>query len=344
MRSPSLRALSPRPTVGTVSAPATSVCLLLALAACEGPQSALDAAGFAAREIASLWWLLASGAVVIFLVVIGCAVYATRVAPRAHPDFAGTWFILGGGVVLPVVVLTLLLTHSFLLGRDLSRPLPPGALRIEVVGKQWWWEVRYLVPNRSEPVVSANELRLPVGEPVELALTASDVIHSFWLPSIAGKRDMIPGQVNRLVLEAEEEGVYRGQCAEYCGGAHALMAFYAVAAPPDEFAAWLEREAGPAVEPDDAFLQKGRELFLESGCGTCHTIRGTEAQGTFGPDLTHLGSRRSLAAGILPNNIGAIAGWIVDSQHIKPANKMPSFNVFSGEELRALAAYLASLE
>jgi cytochrome c oxidase subunit II len=332
------------PTMVVSTRRALSLCILLILAACEGPQSALDTAGSAAREIASLWWLLASGAVVIFLIVIGCAVYATRVAPRAHPDFAGTWFILGGGVLLPVVVLTLLLTHSFLLGRDLSRPLPPGTLRIEVVGKQWWWEVRYFLPGRDEPVVSANELRLPAGEAVELYLSSSDVIHSFWLPSIAGKRDMIPGQVNRLVLEAEEEGVYRGQCAEYCGGAHALMAFYAIAAPPEEFAAWLEREAGPAMEPDDAFLEQGRDLFLSSGCGTCHTVRGTAAQGTFGPDLTHLGSRRSLGAGILPNNVGTIAGWIVDAQHIKPANKMPSFNVFSGEELRALAAYLASLE
>jgi cytochrome c oxidase subunit II len=330
--------------VRKVAVPALCVCLLLALTACEGPQSALDPAGTAARKLASLWWVLASGAVVIFLIVTGCAVYATRIAPRAHPDFADTWFILGGGVLLPVVVLTLLLTHSFLLGRDLSRPLPADAFRIEVIGKQWWWEVRYLPPGGGEPVISANELRLPVGEAVELHLSSSDVIHSFWLPSIAGKRDMIPGQVNRLVLEAEEEGVYRGQCAEYCGGPHALMAFYAIAAPRDEFAAWLEREARPAVEPDDAFLAQGRDLFLTSGCGTCHTIRGTEAQGTFGPDLTHVGGRRSLGAGILPNNIGTIAGWIADTQHIKPGNRMPSFNTFSGEELRAIAAYLASLE
>ena len=317
---------------------------LFAVAACGGPQSALDPAGPAARDLADLWWVMASGAVAIFLVVVGCAIYATRVAPRAHPDFAGTWFILGGGVVLPVVVLTLLLTHSFLLGRDLSRTLPQDALRIEVIGKQWWWEVRYLAAGRDEPVISANELRLPVGEPVELILSASDVIHSFWLPSIAGKRDMIPGRVNTLVLEAEEEGIYRGQCAEYCGGPHALMAFYAIAAPPYDFAAWLEREARPAVEPADAILEQGRELFLSSGCGTCHTIRGTEAKGTFGPDLTHLGGRRSLGAGILPNNVGTIAGWIADAQHIKPGNRMPSFNTFSGEELRAVAAYLASLE
>ncbi|MGH6915001.1 MAG: cytochrome c oxidase subunit II, partial [Geminicoccales bacterium] len=268
----------------------------------------------------------------------------TRVAPRAHPEFAGTWFILGGGVALPVVVLSALLAYSFVLGRGLSRALGPEALRIEVVGSQWWWEVRYLRPGGSEPVVSANELRLPVGQPVELVLSATDVIHSFWLPSIAGKKDMIPGQVTRLVLEVEEPGIYRGQCAEYCGGPHALMAFYAIAEAPEAFAAWLEREAAPAATPEDPFLEEGRDLFHSSGCGACHTIRGTPADGQFGPDLTHVGGRLSIGAGILPNNIGTIAGWIADTQHLKPANKMPSFNIFSGEELRALAAYLASLE
>jgi cytochrome c oxidase subunit 2 len=313
------------------------------LAACDGPQSALAPAGLGARALADLWWVMAAGALVIFLFVLGCAFYASRVAPRAQPDFGGIWLIGGGGVALPVVVLSTLLTYSFVLGRDLSRALGPEALRIEVVGSQWWWEVRYLPPGASEPVVSANELRLPVGEPVELLLSATDVIHSFWLPSIAGKRDMIPGQVNHLVLEVEEPGIYRGQCAEYCGGPHALMAFYAIAAPAQEFAAWLEREAAPAAVPEDPFLTRGRDLFHASGCGVCHTIRGTPADGRLGPDLTHVGGRMSLGAGILPNNVGTIAGWIADAQHLKPANKMPSFNVFSGAELRALAAYLASL-
>jgi cytochrome c oxidase subunit 2 len=328
---------------GRLATAAITAALLLGISACEGPQSALVTSGPAARELAQLWWVMAIGAVLIFVFVLGCAVYATRVAPHAHRDFAGTWFIFGGGVAFPVVVLSALLAYSFLLGRDLSRPLDPEALRIEVVGKQWWWEVRYLEPGRSEPVVSANELRLPVGQPVELILSATDVIHSFWLPAIAGKRDMIPGRTNHLVLEVEEAGIYRGQCAEYCGGPHALMAFYAIAEPPGNFAAWLEREAGPAAEPEDPFLARGKALFLDSGCGACHTIRGTPADGQLGPDLTHLGNRHSLAAGILPNNVGTIAGWIADAQHIKPANRMPSFNTFTGRELRAIAAYLASL-
>ena len=193
-------------------------------------------------------------------------------------------------------------------------------------------------PGGGAPVVAANELRLPVGEPVELLLTATDVIHSFWLPSIAGKRDMIPGQVNRLVLEASEPGVYRGQCAEYCGGPHALMAFYAIAARPRTSPPGSSARRAPAAPPADPFLAQGRELFLASGCGACHTVRGTPADGELGPDLTHVGSRLSLAAGILPNNVGTIAGWIADTRQIKPGNKMPSFNTFSGVELRALAA------
>ena len=330
-----------RPRLATA---ALGAALLLALAACEGPQSALAPAGVGAREFAELWWVMAAGAVVIFLLVIGCAVYATLIAPHPHPNFAGTWFIVGGGVAFPVVVLSALLTYSFVLGRDLSREPGPEALRIEVVGKRWWWEVRYLPPGGAAPVVSANELRLPVGEPVELLLSSPDVIHSFWVPRITGKRDMIPGRVNRLVLEVEEPGIYRGQCAEYCGGPHAWMAFYAVAVEPDAFAAWLEREARPAVLPEDPFLARGASLFIDSGCGACHAVRGTPADGQLGPDLTHVGGRHSIGAGILPNNVGTIAGWIADAQAIKPHNNMPSFNVFSGEELRALAAYLASLE
>jgi cytochrome c oxidase subunit 2 len=316
---------------------------LLAVAGCDGPQSVLAPHAPQARAIVELWWIMAGGALLIWLLVIGCAVYATLIQPRAHEDFAGIAFIVGGGVILPVVVLSSLLVYSFLLARE------PGAaagdaLRIEVVGNQWWWEVRYFPPGAAEPVIGANEVRLPVGQSVEVALRARDVIHSFWIPSLAGKTDMIPGRVNRMVLQAETPGVFRGQCAEYCGGPHALMAFYAVAMPPPEFKAWLEREARPATVPQDKFLARGQELFLESGCGTCHTIRGTPANGQLGPDLTHVGGRVSLGAGILPNNVGSIAGWIADTQHIKPDNLMPSFDIFPGDELRALAAYLESLK
>jgi cytochrome c oxidase subunit 2 len=327
-------------SIGTRLAPLA--CLPVAVA-CDGIQSALDPRGPQARELAELWWIMAAGAVVIWLFVIGCAIYATRIAPGERRNFAGTAFIVGGGVALPVVVLSTLLTYSFLLARE-PAAVPGDGLRIEVIGKRWWWEVRYFPPGAAAPVVSANEVRLPAGEQVEVMLRSTDVIHSFWLPQLAGKTDTIPGRVNRMVIQAEAPGVFRGQCAEYCGGPHALMAFYAVAMPPEDHATWLEHEARPAPTPEDTFLAQGRELFLASGCGACHTIRGTPADGQLGPDLTHVGGRLSLGAGILPNNIGTIAGWIADTQHIKPGNLMPSFNTFSGVELRALAAYLESLE
>lgn len=316
---------------------------LLAVSGCDGPQSILDPHGPEARAMAQLWWMMAGGAVLIWLFVIGCAIYATRIRPIEREHFAGTAFILGGGVALPVVVLSALLTYSFLLAREPIPPLADG-MRIEVIGKQWWWEVRYFPPGADQPVIGANEVRLPVGQPVEVLLGSTDVIHSFWIPNLAGKTDMIPGRVNRMAIRADVPGVFRGQCAEYCGGPHALMAFYAVAMPPQEFEAWLEHEARPARTPDESFLAQGRELFLASGCGACHAIRGTPADGQLGPDLTHVGGRVSLGAGILPNNVGTIAGWIADTQHIKPDNLMPSFNTFSGAELRALAAYLESLE
>ena len=328
----------------TLARPLALAALMAALAACAAPQSALEPAGPAAEWLRELFFVMLGGAVLIYLFVMGCLVWAVFISPGRHPNFKGTWFIMGGGVVLPAIVLTSLLVYSFVLGRELTPALPDDALRIEVVGKRWWWEVRYLPPGSDEPVVSANELRLPAGQPVELLLSSTDVIHSFWVPSLAGKMDMIPGRVNRLVLEADEPGIYRGQCAEYCGGAHALMAFYAVAEPPEMFEAWLEREAQDAREPVDPFLAGGRDLFIESGCGACHTVRGTPADGLFGPDLTHVGNRHSIGAGILPNNVGTIAGWIADTQHIKPDNNMPAFNTFSGRELRAISAWLESLE
>lgn len=190
----------------------------------------------------------------------------------------------------------------------------------------------------------ANEIYVPVGRAVEIALKSDNVIHSFWVPALAGKVDMIPGRTTRIVVQAREPGVYRGQCAEYCGIQHSWMAFYVVAVPEEEYRKWLARQAAPAPEPADAVLRKGREAFFSGGCGACHTVRGTTAAGTLGPDLTHVGGRRSIAAGRLDNHAGTLAGWIADSQTIKPGNLMPSTTVYSGEELRAVAAWLESLQ
>jgi cytochrome c oxidase subunit 2 len=183
-----------------------------------------------------------------------------------------------------------------------------------------------------------------VGRPVEFLLTTADVIHSFWAPSLGGKLDMIPGRENRLVLEASRAGIYRGQCAEYCGGPHALMAFDVVAHEPAEFDRWLATQVRPAAAPADDTRRRGLEVFMQSGCAACHTIRGTEAAGLIGPDLTHVGSRLSLAAATLPNNPGALSAWVAHAQAIKPGVFMPSFEILSGPELTALSAYLEGLK
>jgi cytochrome c oxidase subunit II len=182
---------------------------------------------------------------------------------------------------------------------------------------------------------TANEIRIPVGRPVELILRSADVLHSFWVPVLAGKLDMVPGKENRLRVRADRAGQFRGQCAEYCGGPHAQMALYVVALPESEFEAWADRQKAPSRDENRLFL---------AHCAACHTVRGTPAAGVLGPDLTHVGSRLSIGAGILPNNAGTIGGWIASSQHIKPGNLMPSFEHFSGEELRALSRYVESLK
>jgi cytochrome c oxidase subunit 2 len=202
------------------------------------------------------------------------------------------------------------------------------ALRIHITAEQWWWRVRY--PGFE----TANEIRIPAGQPVELVLSSADVIHSFWVPTLAGKVDMVPGRENRLRVRAERAGEYRGQCAEYCGGPHGLMAFFVVALESSDFEAWTSHQQRPATASN---------VLFTSLCAACHTVRGTSAAGTRGPDLTHLASRRTIAAGLLPRNEGTLAAWIASSQHLKPGNLMPSFGMLAGDELRSLAAYLESL-
>lgn len=309
-----------------------------------GVQSALAPGGPGAAGIAELSWIMFAGATAIFLLVMLFLALALR-APHARPRWlAGRSVVLAGGFVFPVVVLTGLLIYGLTLAGTLVRAPAGRALDIHVVGEQFWWRVRYPATETHAELLTANEIHIPVGRPIRFTLTTADVIHSFWVPGLAGKLDMIPGQENRLVLQADRPGVYRGQCAEFCGAAHALMAFHVVAHDPAAFEEWLVAQQRTAAEPAVPFHARGRELFLQSGCGACHAIRGTAAAGTLGPDLTHVGSRRTIGAGMFPNNQGTLAGWIADSQHLKPNNRMPSFPVFTGEELRALAAYLESLK
>lgn len=323
------------------------------------------AAGSGAALIDQLGTVLYVGGAAIFIVVMILAVWG--VYGRGRAINAQRW-IIGGGLIFPAVTLTVLLVYSLAVGNALTaigtsnalqlflecfgvgstsagaRDTSDGVLRIHVVGKQWWWEVRYEPPGGGEPVVLANEIRMPTDRAVELVLSTTDVIHSFWAPALAGKVDMIPGRTTRLRLQTSEEGTFRALCAEYCGGQHALMLLFVVTQEPAEFDAWLARQREPAGVPSDPFLKLGHDAFFKGDCHACHTIRGTPADATDGPDLTHVGSRKSLAAGVLDNHIGTMAGWIAGPQDVKPGNKMPETPVFTGTELRALSAWLGSLE
>jgi cytochrome c oxidase subunit 2 len=263
--------------------------------------------------------------------------------PSSAVPRAAHRLILIGGVLVPVVVLTALLGYGLWLMPTLRPALPETALTIEVSGEQWWWRVRYPLPDGGS-VELANEVWLPVGEPVAFELSSPDVIHSFWIPALGGKMDMIPGRTNRLVLEATRPGRFRGACAEYCGSAHALMAFAVVAAPRDQFEQWLAGQARPAAPPQGALAARGARAFLAQGCGACHTVRGTPANGVMGPDLTHVGSRLSLGAGMLPAEPEAFARFVGHTGTLKPGVRMPSFAMLPEDELAAIAAWLEQLQ
>jgi cytochrome c oxidase subunit 2 len=320
---------------------AAACALAAALGGCSGGQSALDPAGREAQDVAFLFWIMLAGAVVLWAAVVGVAVYAARIRPGQHAEWVGRALILGGGVALPLVVLTGLLVPGLAMIPGLRTP-GGEALRVEVAGEQWWWRVAYRRPGK-DPVSSANEIRLPLGTRVELELTSPDVIHSFWIPPLAGKVDMIPGRTNRLVVEPTRAGTFRGACAEFCGTSHALMAFAVVVMEPADFDAWLEREAAPAAAPPKGPAARGAALFEALGCGGCHAVRGTPAQGVIGPDLTHVASRQSLGAGILPNDHGSLVRWIAATGEVKPEVRMPAFGMLPRAELEDLARYLGSL-
>jgi cytochrome c oxidase subunit II len=314
----------------------------LALTACSGPQSALDPAGDGAARIAGLFWIMLGGAVLVWILVIGAVVYASRISPGRYAERAASALLLWGGLVVPTAVLAGLLTWGLALMADLR--VPGDGLEIAVSGEQWWWRVDYHMPGGEAPVSSANEVRLPRGQRVEFELTSPDVIHAFWIPSIAGKVDMIPGRVNRLVVEPTRTGAFRGVCAEFCGESHALMAFSVEVMEPDAFEQWVAQQAEGATAPATPLAARGQELFEQVGCGACHAVRGTAAEGTIGPDLTHLAGRATLAAGILPNDRDALVRWITQAEMIKPGSRMPSFGALPAEDVEAIAVYLEGLE
>ena len=249
--------------------------------------------------------------------------------------------LLATGVT--TAILFVFLIFDFSVGRTITTNPGNRALQIRVTGHQWWWEVQYRDSLPQNGVTTANEIHIPVGRPVVFELRSTDVIHSFWPPNLSPKRDQIPGDENSLWFQADRPGVYRGVCAEFCGHQHAKMGFLVVAEPPGEFTGWLARQRDTATTPTDSLAQRGREVFLASSCVMCHAISGTPAGSRIGPDLTHLASRRTLAAGTLPNTRGYLTAWIVDPQAIKPGVKMPP-NQLSGPDLVALVAYLETLK
>ncbi|HET6836774.1 MAG TPA: cytochrome c oxidase subunit II [Gemmatimonadales bacterium] len=345
-------------------------------AAAVAPQSALEPGGPGAAKIDWLWDLMLwSGTVVTLLVIALLAVALFRRRnPHELPSEAdrppdprgersnvetggrgrtdegrpeserqGARWMIAGGVAFPTLVLTVLFVLNLqVLGALYPRGDDPAPLTIEVTGRQWWWDVRYLDSAPGRTVRTANELHLPVGQRVRLHLRSQDVIHSFWVPGLQGKMDMIPGRTNTFWVQADSAGLWRGQCAEFCGMQHAKMAFVVEAHPPDAFVRWLENERLPAAEPSDSAGRAARATFLSSGCVLCHTVRGTPAQASAGPDLTHVASRHTLAAGELPNTRGNLFGWIANPQALKPGTRMPAVPL-TRDQLHAITHYIGSL-
>lgn len=306
------------------------------------PPPALDPAGPFAGPLNTLAWVLfamAGAVLLVVLVALGVALFGPR---RWRKRLGGETLVWIGGLAFPVVVLSALLIYGLGLTSRLSDEPRPGEMRVRVTGEMWWWRVAYLDGQGREALRDANEVHIPVGRPVVFELESADVIHSFWVPRLGGKVDMIPGRRNLMRLQADAPGVYGGQCAEYCGGPHALMGLVVVAHEPAAFEAWRARQIAPAAGVGAP--HPGVQVFDRAGCGACHTVAGTSFNGLAGPDLSHVGSRRTLGAGILPNNHGTLAGWISDSQGIKPGNRMPAYPVLTGQELRDVSAWLESLK
>jgi cytochrome c oxidase subunit 2 len=324
-------------------------------AACSGFQSALDPKGPKAAAISDLNWFLVITASLVYTIVMGALFLALRRATTRPIAFARDdseepvrertrvrW--VASAVAATALILLLFIFVDVSAARSLSQVGGLRPLRIDVVGHQWWWEIKY--PDLGNPqniVETANEIHVPVGRPVFIKMTSRDVIHSFWAPNLDGKKDLIPGHETRTWFRADTAGVYRGQCAEFCGHQHAKMAFFIVAEPRANFERWLTSQQSPASTPSDSLAQAGERVFLGGTCAMCHSISGTGAASHYGPDLTHLASRRTIAAGSLPNTVGNLAGWILDPQSIKPGAKMPP-NQLEPQALQALLAYLGTLK
>ena len=315
-------------------------------------QSALAAAGPGTARWENLFWLFLIVCALVYAAVIVALIWAVvrrrerGGAPLPYPDHAQERrlnHVVGGATALTVLLLVVLIVASFVADRSLADLSAQPNFEVKVIGHQWWWEVNYQDLNPSHSFTTANEIHVPVGVPVKVTLTSPDVIHSFWVPSLNGKTDLIPGRENVTTIQADRPGTYRGQCAEYCGLQHAHMALLVVAEPKEAFEAWRARQVQSAPEPTGDAEKRGRDVFLSGPCVMCHRIRGTIAGGSLGPDLTHVAGRQTLAAATIPNTPGYLAAWIEDPQHVKPGNRMPITQI-APPDMNPLLAYLETLE
>ena len=319
-----------------------------------GLHDALHALGPQAGHIVDLWRIFLFVCTAVFAAVMAALVYALWRAPRLRtqepPDLStvnqpepGPRRSVTTAVVASILLLLVLLAASVFTDRALARLPLKDAVNIEVVAHQWWWTVKYVGGPVRDTFETANEIHVPVGRPVVVKLNSDDVIHSLWIPSLAGKKDLIPGRTATMTFQADKPGIYRGQCAEFCGFQHAFMAFEVHAHPPEAYEAWRRQQLAPAAPPTDPQAQRGKAVLEAVSCAMCHTVQGTLAQGKRAPDLTHLASRRRIAAGTLPNTPENLASWITDPHKHKPGVNMPA-NTLSKEDLSALVAYLGTLK
>jgi cytochrome c oxidase subunit 2 len=322
--------------------------LAMPVAAAHPLQDVLAPAGPQAAHIDKLWWLTLAVCTVVLIAVVVGTLWAVMRARRPIDDADSvsrepqSMRYVSVAVAVSVVLLGVLFVASIYTDRALAKLPLQDAVHIEVTGYQWWWEVRYDDADPSRIFSTANEIHIPVGKPVIMTLRANDVIHSLWIPNLAGKKDLIPGRETTLALRADSTGEYRAQCAEFCGWQHAQMALFVIAQSPDDYDKWADGQRKPAPEPTDDLAKRGLQVLETSTCAMCHAVQGTKASATRGPDLTHVASRRSLGAGVLGNTPAERAAWVIDAQAVKPGTYMPP-QILPRQDLDAVLAYLDTL-
>lgn len=315
-----------------------------------GSQSMLNPGGAAAHRISTLGWIVYITFMAVSLIMwilVAWVALRRRGSLKEHDPYnaaGGEQWILAGGIIIPLMILTAI----FILSEDTMAHFPMGEKQdpppeIVLVGHQWWWEIQYVSGPVDQHFTTANEMHIPVGQPVDIELRTADVIHTFWVPRLHGKLDMVPGQPNMIRIKADHAGVYRGQCSEFCGDQHANMAMLVIADPPDQYKAWVADQRADAPSPSSPQAQAGQQVFLSAPCAFCHTVRGTDAAGVVAPDLTHIASRMSLASDTLTNNKANLEAWITHAQSLKPGVTMPNLTQFTGVQLRDMVDYLETL-